>query len=744
METSEPQSSPHHVLRSYFGYDTFRNNQEDIIRHLLTGKDAFVLMPTGSGKSLCYQIPAIILPGVCIVVSPLIALMQDQVDTVRELGIKAGFLNSTLSQSESYRIEQKAIAGELDLLYVAPERMMTESFMGLLKRLKISLFAVDEAHCVSQWGHDFRPEYLKLDILPEEFPHVPRVALTATADETTRKEIIEKLRLKDAIQFVSSFDRPNIHYRVDVKQNEKVQLVNFLQDEHLGDSGIIYCMTRKKVNSIASFLSEKGYTALPYHAGLSQEVRVQNQRRFLQNEGVIMVATIAFGMGIDKPDVRFVAHLNLPKTLEGYYQETGRAGRDGEKADAWMIYSLADTIILRQMLESSDGNEQFKWIQRRKMEAMLGYCETTKCRRQVLLGYFGETLSVKCGNCDVCEGRVETIDGTLIARKALECVRGTGQMFGAAYLTDVLLGKQLSRIRRFGHDRLPLYGTGRELTETEWKSAFRQLVAAGLLTVDIDSKGGFKLTSKSSLIFENEQGFQLRKDPAPAYLTRKGKPTMKPYNSDARDRVESISHPFQDGIYDALRSWRRDTAAVKKVPAYVVFHDSTLKAFCEYLPGSLEEMRGIPGVGEKKLEMYGEQILEIIRQFKGNNVNIHQPVEQSPDPGNDLTGRMEPLQKIDHHQHGTKDEKEIKKEEILKLISQGDLSSKQIAERTGVSTPTVWAYKAHVTMGTYSKDVEKNHVSEKVIDEPSDPEHDRGTSVDNREAEDAAASTVRL
>ena len=386
-------SSPKEILRTCFGYDTFREHQEEAIQCLVSGEDVFILMPTGSGKSICYQIPAMIRPGICIVISPLIALMQDQVDGILQLGVRAGFLNSTQNYQEASVIERKMLSGEIDLLYVAPERLLTENFMRLLSRVQIALFAIDEAHCVSQWGHDFRPEYLKLSVLPEQFPRVPRIALTATADEITRKEIVEKLRLEKARHFISSFDRPNIRYRVEVKQKEKPQLLEFLKAEHHGDSGIVYCMTRKKVEEIANFLSDKGLTALPYHAGLDREVRLRNQRQFFQDDGVIMVATIAFGMGIDKPDIRFVAHLNLPKTLEGYYQETGRAGRDGEKADAWMIYSLADVIVLRQMLEASEGDEQFKRIQRTKMEAMLGYCETTKCRRQVLLSYFGEERS---------------------------------------------------------------------------------------------------------------------------------------------------------------------------------------------------------------------------------------------------------------------------------------------------------------------------------------------------------------
>jgi len=607
--------SPKGILRTCFGYDTFREHQEEVIQCLVSGEDAFVLMPTGSGKSICYQIPAMIRPGICIVISPLIALMQDQVDGIQQLGVRAGFLNSTQNYQEASIIERKMLSGELDLLYVAPERLVTDSFMQILSRVKIALFAIDEAHCVSQWGHDFRPEYLKLSVLHEQFPRTPRIALTATADEVTRKEIVEKLRLEKARHFISSFDRPNIRYRVEVKQKEKSQLIEFLKDEHLDDSGIVYCMTRKKVEEIATFLSGKGITALPYHAGLDRETRLRNQRQFSQEDGTVMVATIAFGMGIDKPDIRFVAHLNLPKTLEGYYQETGRAGRDGEPADAWMIYSLADVIILRQMLEASEGDEQFKLIQRTKMEAMLGYCETTKCRRQVLLNYFGEELSKPCGNCDSCDGKVETWDGTLAAQKALSCVYRTGQMFGAVYLIDVLLGKDSERIRHFGHNKVSTFGIGKELTETEWKSVFRQLVAAGMLKVDIGSKGGFKLSPTCRPLLRGEKTFELRRDPVPVknksrLIIEKGRIAIK------KEKNCILPEKYQNELWEELRSLRLEIARSQSVPPYVIFHDKTMKELVTILPDSLEEMQDISGIGQRKIEMYGKQFLKVIRQYK--------------------------------------------------------------------------------------------------------------------------------
>ncbi len=568
-------------------------------------------MPTGGGKSICYQIPAMLQSGAGVVISPLIALMQDQVDALRQLNIRADFLNSSLSAQQAREVEKRMVSGKLDLLYIAPERLLTERFLQLLNKTQIALFAIDEAHCVSQWGHDFRPEYLQLSILSQKFPEVPRIALTATADQVTRKEILKKLNLEKAAQFISSFDRPNICYRVEIKQNWKKQFLDFLNTEHRKDSGIVYCLTRKKVETTAAWLSEKGYKVFPYHAGLDQKVRLTHQRRFLHEESVIIVATIAFGMGIDKPDVRFIAHLDLPKSLEAYYQETGRAGRDRHKADAWMIYSLADVIAVRTLLDRSEGDMQFKRIQHRKLEAFLGYCETTGCRRQVLLGYFGEEFPRACGNCDTCHGEVETWDGTIAAQKALSCVYRTGQRFGAEYLSNVLRGSDNERIGRFRHDKIPTFGVGADLSKKEWKSIFRQLIAAGLLFVDLESKGGFKLTDKSWAVLRGDQSIQLRKDPVPAKAKQQPRLISK-HENDFFDQTST-------DLWEKLRALRLKLAKEQDIPPFIVFHDRTLRELVAYLPRSLEEMRDISGIGERKLELYGEKFLDLILEHVQEN-----------------------------------------------------------------------------------------------------------------------------
>jgi len=592
------------ILRDYFGYDRFREFQEEIILSLTHGNDAFVLMPTGSGKSLCYQIPAMLRQGAGIVISPLIALMQDQVDALRQTGIRADFLNSTLSAQASAAVEQRIIAGESDILYAAPERLATSGFQRLLSQSRIALFAIDEAHCISQWGHDFRPEYLQIASILRQFPGIPRIALTATADLITRKEILEKLNLTQARQFISGFDRPNISYRVEVRQNRKQQLLEFLS-EHPGESGIIYCLSRKETDSIAAGLSGIGYTALPYHAGMTSESRLTHQRRFMREEGLIIVATIAFGMGIDKPDVRFVAHLGMPKTIEAYYQETGRAGRDGKKSEAWMIYSLADVVAHRRMMERSEGDETFKHIRQKKIEAMLSYCESLVCRRKILLNYLGEDYSGPCGNCDICLGKVETWEGLIVAQKALSCVYRTGQRFGSEYLMDVLLGIPNERIIRYGHDKISTFGIGMELSKKEWRSVFRQLAAAGFLTTDADDKGGFRLSPESRAVLKGEQKVFFRKDPVRSKADRK---TKHYYRSE-----NEFSDPSYIELWEKLRSLRLEFAERENVPPYVIFHDSTLRELVQIQPQTLEEMKKIYGVGQKKLERYGEQVILILQ-----------------------------------------------------------------------------------------------------------------------------------
>jgi ATP-dependent DNA helicase RecQ len=589
------------ILNTTFGYSDFRLHQADIIQALLEGQDVITLMPTGGGKSLCYQIPALIRQGTGVVISPLIALMQDQVAALKLLGLRAAFLNSTLDRASVQQTEQALLNNELDLLYIAPERLLTEHMLQLLDRSKIALFAIDEAHCVSQWGHDFRKEYQQLNILHQRYPGTPRIALTATADQRTRREIIEQLNLQNAAVFINSFDRPNIRYTIADGDNPRNQLWRFLKSEHANDAGIVYCLSRKKVESVAEWLQSKGRKALPYHAGLPDEVRHRHQELFLREEGIIIVATIAFGMGIDKPNVRFVAHLNLPKSIEAYYQETGRAGRDGEPANAWMAFGLQDVITLRQMIQEADADEHFKRVAQHKLEAMLGLTELTSCRRQALLAYFDEHLGQPCGNCDNCLIPPQTWDGTVTAQKALSCVYRTGQRFGVNYIIDVLLGKSDERIVHNRHDRLSTFGIGNELGVGEWRSVFRQLIAQNFLQSDVDGHGALKLTEKCRPLLRGETQIQLRKLLKPA----------KPKQSAAAK--STTLRPCDETLYNALRELRRKLADEQAVPAYIIFHDKTLQEMARLRPQKLQDMQFISGVGEQKLKRYGQTFLDEIK-----------------------------------------------------------------------------------------------------------------------------------
>ncbi|WP_336316360.1 DNA helicase RecQ [Stutzerimonas stutzeri] len=588
------------ILKDVFGYDAFRGNQGAIIERVGSGGDALVLMPTGGGKSLCYQVPALLREGLAVVVSPLIALMDDQVATLDELGVSAVALNSTLSADEQRDIAERIRRGEIKMLYLAPERLVQPRMLAFLQRLEIALFAIDEAHCVSQWGHDFRPEYMQLGQLAELFPNVPRIALTATADKRTREEIVQRLHLENAERFLSSFDRPNIFYRIVPKEQPRKQLLGFLA-ERRGDAGIVYCMSRKKVDDLAAFLTEQGFPALPYHAGLPNELRAYHQKRFLNEEGLIMVATIAFGMGIDKPNVRFVAHLDLPKSLEAYYQETGRAGRDGLPADAWMAYGLQDVIFLKQMLNNSEGDERHKRVEQHKLDAMLALCEETRCRRQALLAYFDEELPRPCGHCDNCVDGVQTWDATEPARQALSAIYRSGQRYGVGHLVDVLLGRDNDKVRGLGHQHLSVFGVGKALSEGEWRSLFRQLVARGLADVDLEGFGGLRLSDSCRPLLRGEVTLELRRD-----LSSKA---PKPASSAASQLVRSEERE----TWEALRTLRRKLAEEHSVPPYVIFPDATLLEMLRSQPASLADMARISGVGARKLERYGQAFLEVLQ-----------------------------------------------------------------------------------------------------------------------------------
>ena len=595
----------HELLRKVYGYAHFRGRQEEVIAAALAGEDALVLMPTGGGKSLCYQLPAMLRPGLGLVVSPLIALMQDQVAALRQLGVRGAFLNSTLPLDEQRKVREAVARQSLDLLYLAPERLLQEETLALLANVELAVIAIDEAHCVSQWGHDFRQDYLGLNILRERFPGVPRMALTATANAQTRREILSRLELNGAKQFVSGFDRPNIRYTVQAKADANAQLAAFLE-ERRGQAGIVYAMTRKKVEATAQLLAERGFTALPYHAGLPAHERTEHQGRFLYEDGVVIVATIAFGMGIDKPDVRFVAHVDLPKSVEAYYQETGRAGRDGEPAEAWMVYGLQDVVRLRQMVDQSEAGEEHKRIERAKLDALLGWCEVTSCRRQALLRHFGDDLANDCGNCDLCLTPPQTWDGTEEAQKLLSCVYRTGQRFGAGHVIDVLRGKDTAKVRQHRHERLSTFGIGADLSEAQWRSILRQLLVQGHLRSEAERYGALRLTAKSRPLLRGDERISLRRD---ATVKRQRKAAPKPGQEVA---------PQDQGLWEELRELRRRLAEEAGVPPYVIFHDATLKEMLRRRPSSAEDLLTLHGVGQTKLNRYGAAFLQVLQgQGKG-------------------------------------------------------------------------------------------------------------------------------
>jgi ATP-dependent DNA helicase RecQ len=603
------RSAAAEVLNRVFGYDAFRGEQREIIEHVIDGGDALVLMPTGGGKSLCYQIPALVRPGTAVVVSPLIALMQDQVDALRTLGVRAGFLNSTQDLDERRLVEQAFVAGELDLLYVAPEGLGVPATQRLLDRGRIALFAIDEAHCVSQWGHDFRPDYLALSMLHERWPDVPRIALTATATTATHGEIATRLALTGARHFTASFDRPNIQYRIAAKNEPRRQLLDLLRTEHPGDAGIVYCLSRASVEKTADFLVQNGITALPYHAGLDPRTRAANQSRFLREDGLVMVATIAFGMGIDKPDVRFVAHLDLPKSVEGYYQETGRAGRDGQPSTAWLAYGLQDVVQQRKMIETSEGDFAHRRNLAAHLDAMLALCETVECRRGQLLAYFGQPGTSACGNCDTCLNPPESWDGTIAAQKLLSTVlrlqRERGQKFGAGQSIDILVGKTTEKITQFRHHELSVFGIGTELREAEWRGVVRQLLAQGLLAVEGDY-GTLVLTDDSGSVLRKERQVMMRREPE--------RPARAPKARTGKAAPAAELAPEAAPVFERLRAWRAAAAKEAGVPAYVIFHDATLRQIATQRPGTLAELSTVSGVGESKLAKFGEQVLAALAE----------------------------------------------------------------------------------------------------------------------------------